>query len=32
MYFDGTNARAFYQQVSSQLFCTYSLGDQKVPA
>jgi hypothetical protein len=28
LYFDGTNARTFYQQVSSQLFCTYSLGDK----
>lgn len=28
LYFDGTNARTFYQQVSSQLFFTFQLGDK----
>lgn len=28
MYFDGTNARTFYQQVSSQLYFTLRLGDK----
>jgi hypothetical protein len=28
LYFDGTNARSFYQQVTSQLYFTLSLGDK----
>jgi hypothetical protein len=28
LYFDGTNDRAFYQQVTSQLYFTLSLGDK----
>ncbi len=28
LFFDGTNARTFYQQVTSQLFFTFSLGDK----
>jgi hypothetical protein len=28
LYFNGTNARTFYQQVSSQLFTTFQLGDK----
>lgn len=28
LYFEGTNARSFYQQVSSQLFFTFQLGDK----
>lgn len=28
LYFDGTNARTFYQQVSSQLYFTLTLGDK----
>lgn len=28
LYFNGTNARTFYQQVSSQLFFTLQLGDK----
>lgn len=28
LYFDGTNARTFYQQVASQLYFTLSLGDK----
>jgi hypothetical protein len=28
LYFNGTNARTFYQQVSSQLFFTFQLGDK----
>lgn len=28
LYFDGTNDRAFYQQVTSQLYFTYQLGDK----
>ena len=28
LYFDGTNSRTFYQQVSSQLYFTFSLGDK----
>jgi hypothetical protein len=28
LYFDGTNARTFYQQVTSQLYFTFQLGDK----
>jgi hypothetical protein len=28
LYFDGTNARTFYQQVTSQLYFTLTLGDK----
>lgn len=28
MYFDGTNSRTFYQQVTSQLYMTLNLGDK----
>jgi len=28
LYFNGTNARTFYQQVSSQLYFTFQLGDK----
>lgn len=28
LYFEGTNQRTFYQQVSSQLFFTFQLGDK----
>lgn len=28
LYFDGTNARTFYQQVASQLYFTLTLGDK----
>lgn len=28
LFFDGTNARTFYQQVTSQLYFTYQLGDK----
>ena len=28
LYFNGTNARTFYQQVTSQLYFTFSLGDK----